>query len=423
MSFTENWFSFVGGGRNPWLDFAGGTLELFFAAVFGFIGLVALLYSVVKIRGRGGLVAEYFIFLILMVASAVGVVYARNLLLIFAAWELATFVIWRLVLYYRSDDDIGAASWAWFVNFGAATLMLVGMAIILFEEKTLSLDQLRGAEISTLPAILIFIGILAKSATLPLYVWLPKAYKAAPAPVCALLSGIAENIGIVLFLKLFVMTVRVPETFMATVAGLAIVSSLVAGGIALRARTLRGLLAFSTISQLGFIFLGMAMVSYHGLLGGLLYVLAHGVAKAGLFFSAGMIEDATGSGELDALGGGARKAPVLAIAAALLVLSIVGMPPLLGFFAKLWVLTGALERNLLFGVGAIVAALFTLLYMIRLYTRAFLGEPKTEKWQPVSGFLTALVVILALVSLAGGIAAFGPIDMLQDDVVKLVGGL
>ena len=423
MSFTENWFSFVGGDRSPWLDFAGGRLELFFALVFGFIGLMALLYSVVKIRGRGGLVVEYFIFLVLMVASAIAVVYARNLLLIFAAWEVATFVIWRLVLYYRADDDVGAASWAWFVNFGAATLMLVGMAIILFEEKTLSLDQLRGAEISALPAVLIFIGILAKSATMPLYVWLPKAYKAAPAPVCAILSGIAENIGIVLFLKLFVMTVRVPDTFMSTVAGLAIVSSLVAGGIALRASTLRGLLAYSTISQLGFIFLGLAMVSYYGLLGGLLYVLAHAVAKAGLFFSAGMIEDAAGIGELDSLGGASRRAPVLAVATALLMLSIVGMPPLLGFFAKLGVLMGALEGNLMLGVGAILAALFTLLYMIRLYTKAFLGEPKPPAWQPVSGFLTALVVILALVSLAGGIAAFGPIDLLQSDVLKLVGGV
>jgi len=423
VSFTENWFSFVGGDRSPWLDFAGGRLELFFALVFGFIGLMALLYSVVKIRGRGGLVVEYFIFLVLMVASAIAVVYARNLLLIFAAWEVATFVIWRLVLYYRADDDVGAASWAWFVNFGAATLMLVGMAIILFEEKTLSLDQLRGAEISALPAVLIFIGILAKSATMPLYVWLPKAYKAAPAPVCAILSGIAENIGIVLFLKLFVMTVRVPDTFMSTVAGLAIVSSLVAGGIALRASTLRGLLAYSTISQLGFIFLGLAMVSYYGLLGGLLYVLAHAVAKAGLFFSAGMIEDAAGIGELDSLGGASRRAPVLAVATALLMLSIVGMPPLLGFFAKLGVLMGALEGNLMLGVGAILAALFTLLYMIRLYTKAFLGEPKPPAWQPVSGFLTALVVILALVSLAGGIAAFGPIDLLQSDVLKLVGGV
>jgi formate hydrogenlyase subunit 3/multisubunit Na+/H+ antiporter MnhD subunit len=422
VSFTENWFSFVGGGRSPWLDFAGGRLELFFALVFGFIGLMALLYSAVKIRGRGGLVVEYFVFLVLLVASAIGVVYARNLLLIFAAWELATFVIWRLVLFHRAEDDVGAASWAWFVNFGAATMMLVGMAIILFEEKTLSLDQLRGAELSTLPAVLILIGILAKSATLPLYVWLPKAYKSAPAPVCAMLSGIAENIGIVLFLKLFVMTARVPQTFMITVAGLGVVSSLVAGGIALRARTLRGLLAYSTISQLGFIFLGLAMVSYYGLLGGLLYVLAHAVAKAGLFFSAGMLEDATGSGELEALGGGARKAPVLAVAAALLMLSIVGMPPLLGFFAKLWVLAGALESNLMLGVGAIVAALFTLLYMVRFYTKAFLGEPKTVEWRPISGFLTALVVVLALVSLAGGIAAFGPVDLLRDDVLKLVGG-
>ncbi|UCG43664.1 MAG: hypothetical protein JSU73_03335 [candidate division WOR-3 bacterium] len=421
MSFVENWFSFVGRGRSPWLDFAGGRVELYFALIFAFVGLVALLYSVVKIRGRGGQVVEYFAFLVLLVASGVGVVYARNLLLIFAAWEIATFAIWRLVLYYRSDEDVAAGSWAWFVNFGASTLMLVGLAIILFEEKTLSLDQLRGLEISMLPAVLIFIGILAKSATLPLYVWLPKAYRAAPAPVCAMLSGIAESIGIVLFFKLFVMTIRVPGAFMTTVAGLAIVSSLVAGGIALRAKTLRGLLAYSTISQLGFMFLGLALVGYHGVLGGLLYVLAHAVAKAGLFLSAGLVEDAAGTSEMDELGGGAKRSPTLAVATAVLALSVVGMPPLLGFFAKLGVLIGALESNLLFGVGAIIAALFTLLYMIRLYTKAFLGEAQTPDWKPINGFLVTLVVLMALVSLAGGVAVFGPVRFLQDEVLTLVG--
>ena len=424
MSFVDNWFNFAGGGRSPWFDFTFGRIEFYFAAVFAFIGLAALLYGAVKIRGGKGQVAEFFVFLLVLVVSSLGVVFARNLLLIFICWEVATFAIWRLVLYYRDEQSVAAANWAWFINFAAATLMLVGMAILLFEEKTLSLRQLEGVSVSMLPCALILVGILAKSATLPLYVWMPKAYKAAPAPVCALLSGVAENIGVVLFYKFFVATVKPPEGFLVFVAGLALVSSIVAGGVAVRAKTTRGILAYSTISQLGFIFLGLAMVSYYGLLGGLLYVLAHAVAKSGLFFSIGMVEDASGKTELKALGGAARRMPILAGATAVLMFSVMGLPPMLGFFAKLNVVMAVLRGNLLLGIGAIVGALFTLFYMARLYSGVFLGTgPADAEWRTTNAFLTALVVVMALVSLAGGVAVFLPIRFLEPGVAAVVGAL
>jgi len=93
-----------------WLQFSGGGLERFLALVLGLVGLAALLYSLVKIRARR--VAEYFIFLVLLVASGIGVVYARNLLVIFAFWELAALALWRLVAFYRGEEELAAANWA-----------------------------------------------------------------------------------------------------------------------------------------------------------------------------------------------------------------------------------------------------------------------------------------------------------------------
>jgi multicomponent Na+:H+ antiporter subunit D len=301
--------------------------------------------------------------------------------------------------------------------------MLVGLVMILLERNTLSLDVLRGQTLPFWPAILILVGILAKSATLPLYIWLPRAYRAAPAPVCALLSGVAENIGIILFFKLFVLTVRVPDGFMAMVAGLAVISSLVAGGIALNAGTIRSTLAYSTISQLGFIFLGLSLTGYYGITAGLLYVAAHAIAKAGLFFAAGLVEDSAGHGELDRLGGAARVSPVLAVAAGMLVLSIVGIPPFLGFFAKLGVIIATVRYSLLLGVGAIVAALFTLLYLVRLYTKVFMGAGSTAEMKPVNGFLVGLVLVLALVSLAAGIAYYLPVKLIESGMTQALGAL
>ncbi|MEO0079757.1 MAG: proton-conducting transporter membrane subunit, partial [candidate division WOR-3 bacterium] len=276
-------------------------------------------------------------------------------------------------------------------------------------------------ELSWTIAVLIFIGLLAKSATLPLYIWLPRAYHVAPAPVCALLSGVTENLGVVVFFKLFVQTVHAPEGFMVFTAALGIMSSIVAAGVALGRPTIRELLAYSTVSQLGFIFLGLAIAGYYGIVGGLLYVLAHALAKAGLFFTAGVVEETTGTEELEKLGGFYRRAPVLAGAAALLVLSMIGLPPMLGFFAKVVLVIAAVRENLLLGVGAIVAALFTVLYMSRLYVRMFLGPERTVPVRGVSGFVVGLVGVLATASIATGLTWFLIARYLEPALAGVIG--
>lgn len=393
-----------------WLDFAGGRTELFFSAVFGFVALLVLIYSLARVRGSAGQLVEYYAFVLLLVAAGLGVVYARNLLIVFACWEIATVAVWRLVAFYRRGQDATAGAWALYVNFSAAAVMLVGLVMVLLEFRTLSLDELSWFELPAVPAALVLVGILAKSATLPLYIWLPKAYDSAPAPVCALLSGVAENLGVVLFLKLLVLGAGMPTGFALFCGGLAVVSSLIAGGVALRSVTVRGVLAYSTVSQLGFILLGVAMGGRSGLIGALLYVLAHSVAKAGLFIGAGAIEDSAGTGELNRLGGFARRAPVMAGAFAMLILSVMGMPPLAGFFAKVGVIVAAVRHSLVLGIGGVVAALFTVLYLSRLYLRVFLGQA-AESAGPmgrISRVATVMVVVAALASVAGGVLWFAP---------------
>ncbi len=404
-----------------WFEFTGGAIHGYVAAVFCLVGAAALLYSLVRLRGRGAGLVEYTVFLLLLVVSALGVVYAQNLVVVFALWEIATFALWRLVAFFRSDDDVNAGAWAWYVNFGAAAMMLVGLALILVENGSLNFGALRGQEITWAPAVLIFIGILAKSATLPLHVWLPRAYRAAPAPVCALLSGVAENLGVVLFLKLFVAAMIPPVGFMEMVAVLALVSSLMAGGLALQSGSLRSVLAYSTIGQLGFIFLGLALTGYYGLLGALTYLAAHAVAKSGLFFAVGAVEDATGKVELQDLGGMYRRAPVLAGATGMLVLSIVGLPPFLGFFAKLGVLIAAVRHSLVLGLVAVAAALFTVLYLARFYSRVFLGSAPEHELQPVGLTPTAIAVVMAAVSLAAGIFYYLSVGVLEKGVTSLAG--
>ncbi len=406
-----------------WFKFAGDRIEMLVALVFGVVGLMAVLYSIARLRGRSGQLVEFYIFSVILLLAAIGVVFARDGLLLFVFWELATVAVWRLVVYFRQGESVNAGVWTFYINFAAAAVMLVGLILLQFETGTWDLGVLKGNVITLLPALLILLGILAKSATLPLYIWLPRAYRQAPISVCALLSGVAENLGLVLFLKLFVLTVRVSEVFYIISAILAVASSLVAGGVALNPRTIRETLAYSTVSQLGFVLLGLAVAGYYGLTGGVLYITAHAIAKAGLFFAAGVVEDVKGTGELTSLGGFAHTSPTLAAAAAVLALSIMGIPPTLGFFAKLGVVIAAVQKNILLGIGAIVAALFTMLYITRLYARIFLG-PADERSAgagtaiasaPGTGiaFVTGLVVVMAVLTVVLGVMWFVPVRFLE----------
>ncbi len=396
-----------------WLSFSGGSLEIFLAAVFSFIGLMALLYSITRIKGSAGQQVEYYLFLLVLVGAGIALVFARELLVIFVLWELATVSLWRLVSYFRNQEAVDAGLWALYINFAAAAVMLVGVVMILLELGSWSLEELRGQELPLFPALLLLTGIVAKSAALPLYIWLPRAYRSAPAPVCALLSGLAENLGLVLFLKLFVQTIRVSEQFYLISAVLAVGSALIAGGVALTARTVRDTLAYSTVSQLGFILLALSIRGYYGITSGLLYILAHAVAKSGLFFATGVVEDAAGTGELGQLGGWARVSPALAAAAGVLTLSVMGLPPTLGFFAKLGVVLAAVRINLLYGVGALVAALFTMLYLSRFYARIFLGAGDTLRSDKISGMAIGLVIVMAVISIAAGIFWFVPVRFFE----------
>jgi len=408
-------------GKNPgavemsfsnWLNFGSGNLELFLVAVFSFIGLMALLYSISRVKGSARQLTEYYIFLLLLIGAGVALVFARELLLIFVLWELATISLWRLVSYFRDQEAVDAGLWALYINFAAAAVMLVGLVMIQLGLGSWSLNELRGQELPLFPALLVLTGIVAKSAALPLYIWLPRAYRSAPASVCALLSGLAENLGLVLFLKLFVQTVKVPEQFYLISAVLAVGSALIAGGVALTTRTIRDTLAYSTVSQLGFILLALSVRGYYGIASGLLYILAHAVAKSGLFFAAGTVEDASGTGELEQLGGWARVSPALAGATGILTLSIMGLPPTLGFFAKLGVVLAAVRSNLLYGIGALVAALFTMLYLSRFYARIFLGGGSSRPVK-ISPMAVGLVIVMAVVSIAAGIFWFVPVKFFE----------
>lgn len=394
------------------LDFFLDRFGIFLSVLFAFIGLMAFIYSLATIKEKGHRL-EYYLMLLLVVGTGIGVALSYNLLLLFFFWEISTFAIWRTIGFYRKDENFYASNITFLVNFAAATIMLIGLVILYLDNGTFSIFEIK--IYNNWATILILIGILAKSVIIPVHIWLAPAYRAVPAAIGGCLAGIGENLGVILFLRLFTTGNYFSPEFFSTVAWLAIISSIVGGGVALRSDNLRNLLAFSTISQIGFILLGFAVGGTYGIVGGMLYILAHALAKSGLFFGVGVIEDATGKNDLKALGGMLKTSPVLGVSMALLAGSIVGFFPMIGFFAKLGVVIGAVEKTAYLGIGAIVASVFTLFYILRFYHGLFFGEVMTKAKRPSYTGVT-IVFILALVSLLLGIFFYKPVNYL------LVGG-
>jgi formate hydrogenlyase subunit 3/multisubunit Na+/H+ antiporter MnhD subunit len=181
-------------------------------------------------------------------------------------------------------------------------------------------------------------------------------------------------------------------------------SALVSAGAALVDTNIKRVIAFSTISQLAFVFLGFVAGNGVGVSGALLFILVHGISKAGLFLGAGVVEHATHTKDIEAMGGLGRTMPVTAASFFVCALSVMGLPPFGGFFGKLMVITGAVQAgHKLVAAVFVVGAVLTVLYLLRLFNRVFLGEPRGQVAPEGDRWMVGSVAALAVASVLSGL--------------------
>jgi len=378
-------------------------LSVFMASVSAFVSSVILVYSLDYISHYENQ-TEYYTMVVLFLGSMMGLVFSANLLWMYIFWEMTGFCSWRLVGFFRADADVAKANKTVLVTVFGALCMLVGIVMVYFDLGTLDLRALHGQAISYTAAAFILLGILSKSATLPFSTWLPDA-GVAPSTVTSLLhAAVLVKIGVYAYARLFCTTFAVPDAFSTMVLYVAGASALISAGAALVETNIKRIIAYSTISQLAFIFLGLASGNRTAFAGALLYILMHSVAKGGLFLCAGIIERGTHTKDINRMGGLFRSMPVTGAAFALCSLSVMGIPPFGGFFSKFLVFSGAAQNGnlgvlLMFLAGAVM----TLLYLVRLFYKVFLGEPAGHD-SPKEGSVTmvACVLVLGLIGLVLG---------------------
>jgi NADH:ubiquinone oxidoreductase subunit 5 (subunit L)/multisubunit Na+/H+ antiporter MnhA subunit len=401
--------------------FNADPLAVFMAIVSSLIGSIIVLFSFDYISHYDNQ-NEYYLMVVLFLGSMMGLVYSQNLIFLYIFWELTAIASWRLIGFYRGKTDVLRADKAFLVTFFGAVAMLLGFILIYQQTGTFDLSAMKNIALPGAVVALVLAGILSKSATLPFHTWLPDA-GVAPSPVTALLhAAVLVKIGVYVFARLFLFTFNIGPVWHIAVPVIAGASALIAAGAAMIEIDLKRIIAYSTVSQIGFIFLGLATGNAAGAVGGLLYILMHGIAKGGLFLSAGIIEQNTKTKDITRMGGLINIMPITAVSFLFCAFSVMGIPPFGGFFSKYLVIFGSVKSGqFLIALTFIIGAFMTVIYLFRLFNLVFLGEAKGFFSKEGSKLMVFCVALLAFLSLASGVLANYPADFLKVAVQQMIG--
>ena len=405
--------------------FIADKLAVFMALVSSLVGAVIILYSFDYISHYQNQ-NEYYFLVVLFLGSMMGLVFAANLIVLYVFWELTALASWRLIGFFREPVCVLRADKAFLMTFFGALLMLIGFLAIQQQAGSFDLSAIKLAfQNRTVPdyvVLLILAGLFAKSATLPLQTWLPDA-GIAPSPVTALLhAAVLVKIGVYVYARLLVATLPISDIWHVIVPAAAGLSAIVAGGAALIETDLKRIIAYSTISQIGFIFLGFAINNQLAAAGALLYILMHGLAKGGLFLCAGIIEQKTHTKDITKMGGLIMNMPITAISFLICAFSVMGLPPLGGFFSKYGVIAGAVASGQLWIALAFVAtAILTIVYLLRVFVIVFMGTGKPETAAEGSPLMVFSVALLAFLSVISGIFIMPSFGFAETAVQQMMG--
>ena len=410
-SFSVNWLN-IGDTQLTW----GVVVDRLSVVMLGFVTFVALLvqvYSLGYMKGDPRL-GWYFALHALFAAAMLALVLADNLLFLYIAWELVGLGSYLLIgFWYERRAAAEAAKKAFVTTRIGDAGLLIGIILLFkatgsFEISTIfHVAQQGGVSQGALNAatFLIFLGAMGKSAQFPFHVWLPDAMEG-PTPVSALIhAATMVAAGVFLVARMMPLFALAPDVLL-IVAIVGLFTFAFAGTLALVMTDLKRVLAYSTISHLGLMMLGLGAGSVAA---AIFHLLAHGVSKALLFLGAGSITHSTGKTDIREMGGLWRRMPFTATTFVIGAASLAGVFPLSGFFSKDEVLLAVLgNRNPVFLIFAFGAAILSALYMARVTLLVFFGPRKAENEHAHESplIMTVPLVLLAFFALTLGAMAF-----------------
>ncbi|MCP8312452.1 MAG: NADH-quinone oxidoreductase subunit M [Candidatus Methylarchaceae archaeon HK01B] len=399
------------------------------ALIITILCTVISIYSIKYMEHEHSL-ERYFALYLLYAAGMIGTVLVTNLAAFFVFFELMLIPSWALIGVWGTGlKERVAFKYFMFTEAGALSL-LAGIVATGFIANTFNIFEIsqgmEGIALGTQLAIVvaILLGLFVKMAIFPLHTWLPDAHAEAPTPISALLSPAMIGIGGYALIRIVytgfpaVITAQTPQ-FMLILSFLALITMVYGGYMALAQDDIKRLLAYSSISQMGYMLFGIASVSTIGVLGAVLLYVSHGLAKAVLFMVSGVLIHEFKTRSIKELGGLGPKMPYTAVATLMGFLGLMGFPFIIGFWAELYIFTGSMytalqgfsyliEPNtirILITSLAIIGSILTAGYGLWTVRRVFYGQPteKTMYAKEGSAIMLAPIIVLAALALILGI--------------------
>ncbi|MCF8288647.1 MAG: NADH-quinone oxidoreductase subunit L [Chitinophagaceae bacterium] len=414
-AITVHYFDFINTStvKIPF-DFRVDALSSLFLLVITGVGTLIHLYSSAYMHEETAPhYARYFAYLNLFIFSMLLLVLGDNYVIMFIGWEGVGLCSYLLIGYWFTNTTYNnAAKKAFIMNrigdlgfLLAIFWLIVKLGTVSYGEVLTaeSLAKLSSTDITAI-TLLLFVGAMGKSAQIPLYTWLPDAM-AGPTPVSALIHAatmVTAGIYMITRTNIFYTHSEIAQTVVAIIG---ISTALLAATIAIKQNDIKKVLAYSTVSQLGYMFLGLGVGAYSG---AVFHVITHAFFKALLFLAAGSVIHAMHhEQDIRKMGGLKSKLPITHLTFLIGCIAIAGVPPFSGFFSKDEILAAAYAKNPIYWFLGLVGAAMTAFYMFRLYATTFLGQFRGTEAQashlhesPIS--MTLPLIILAVLSAVGG---------------------
>lgn len=401
------------------------------------VNLVAFLVTIYSINYMEKFTAKwkFYTLFLLMLAGMNGVVVTGDMFNLYVFLEIAAVASYALVAFGTEHEELEASFKYMVMGTLASCFILLGIVFLYSYTSTLNMADMNrclastgGGRITLFVAALFITGFGLKASLVPFHAWLPDAHPSAPAPISAMLSGVLIKVlGIYALMRVVFNVLGGSVAISSILMTLGTISMILGGFLAIGQRDIKRMLAYSSISQVGYIILAIGIGTPLAFLGGLFHLFNHAVFKSLLFLNSGAIEYSTGTRDLEKMGGLNLKMPVTGYTSLAGSMSISGIPPLSGFWSKLIIILACIQaKYFTLALVVVLVSIITLAYYLKLQRYAFFGKLKEElsgiKEVPFS--MKFPMIILSVICLVGGlllIPAFSEIFLKAASDVLLAG--
>jgi len=391
------------------------SVSLLFLIVVNAVAFACTVYATSYVGHLGGR-GKFFALLLIMVSGLNAMLLTPDLFSLYVFLEVASIASYVLVAFGLEHDGIESAIKYLLLSAVATSMILLGILLIYMNTGTLEFGALRdlltgyGGQLPPvflLSAALFIGGFGLKAAVMPFHAWLPDAHPSAPAPISAMLSGVVIKVaGVYALTRIFFYIFPAIDKVYSVFLVLGTLSMIAGAVLAYFQRDFKRMLAYSSISQIGYIMIGLGLGNLLGLVGALFHVFNHALFKSLLFLNSGAVQYRLHTRDIEEMGGLENRMPVTSITSVFGTLSIAGIPPFNGFWSKLFIVLGALAAGqTAIAVLAILASIFTLGYFLIIQRKVFFGK-LNEKWQDIREApfaMSCAVILLAAACLLTGI--------------------